>query len=402
MFNCKSFARLPRRAVRLMLFTACAIGLSIVALTPEGEAATITGTVTVSGSPMAGIYVALDQPMAVPALQEIGLLVLVLALIVVAIQLLHRRRALSSLGALVGLIVIVVAAVSGPFQATPVVGGRSIAIDSTTTNGSGVYTFTNVDVGSFVVIARPPDSSYVTTGPASVLVSAAGDNITAPTINITPIASCPPVSEPTGVQDSRPATALELQSIKSSVGWREFTQGSKTNAAQLREVDALYVDYAESDLKAIVVPMEHSGLMPNENRFFVSFLDAGGDAFQQAFLSITSRPGVMGTTPDDAVVFPERIALLTPEGAVVVEALFSANGEMQLVDGSASMSSYWTCVGKCLKNAWKKLPKWWRIACGGSCLSCWWVPATCPICVGCLAGYAVGCLCCCGWNPPCF
>ncbi|MBI5866952.1 MAG: hypothetical protein HZB43_01450 [candidate division Zixibacteria bacterium] len=393
MFNCKLFARLPDRAVCLMLFTACAIGVSILALAPGGEAATITGTVTVSGSPTAGIYVTLDQPLAVPTLQEIGLLVLVLALIVVAIQFLRRRRALSSLGALVGLILIVVAAVSGPFQATPVVGGRSIAIDSTTTNGSGVYSFTNVAVGSFVVYAIPPDSSYGTTGPMSVIVSALGDNISVPTINIARPTECPAFSEPTGVQDSRPATALELQAVKGSSGWRQFSQGSKIGSVQLREAEAVHVDYAGSEISAVVALIENAGAMPNENRFIISYFDAHGDPFQQAFISITPRSGASGTTPDAETVPLERIALLTPEGAVVIEALFSASGELELREGTEPMAGYWKCVGSCLKAMWKGLPWWYKVACAGSCAACWWVPNLCYTCVGCLGSPIISCLC---------
>ncbi len=41
-------------------------------------------------------------------------------------------------------------------------------------------------------------------------------------------------------------------------------------------------------------------------------------------------------------------------------------------------AGYWEDVQRCIKNNWKTMPQW---ACEGACSGC----------LGCLAGYAIGC-----------
>lgn len=61
---------------------------------------------------------------------------------------------------------------------------------------------------------------------------------------------------------------------------------------------------------------------------------------------------------------------------------------------SGNAGGYWKCVGKCLKGAWNTFPGPLRALCEGSCVACFIEPtkASCVVCIGCLAGSALGCI----------
>lgn len=92
------------------------------------------------------------------------------------------------------------------------------------------------------------------------------------------------------------------------------------------------------------------------------------------------------------------IKLLNAEGVAVSGATY-LNGQFSsyiepLSGGGVSVQGYWDCVMWCLRNMWPTLPGWLKFTCEAACGACIFGgnPLGCSACVGCLAGYAAGCL----------
>ncbi|EJR73666.1 hypothetical protein [Bacillus cereus] len=58
--------------------------------------------------------------------------------------------------------------------------------------------------------------------------------------------------------------------------------------------------------------------------------------------------------------------------------LFTDGKSESILKENNAKAGYWEDVQRCIKNNWKTMPQW---ACEGACSGC----------LGCLAGYAIGC-----------
>lgn len=61
--------------------------------------------------------------------------------------------------------------------------------------------------------------------------------------------------------------------------------------------------------------------------------------------------------------------------------------------GTVHTAGYWQDVQDCIQDSWKTMPAWTKWVCGAACGGCIFAnPYACGGCLGCLGGYALGCM----------
>jgi hypothetical protein len=272
---------------------------------------------------------------------------------------------------------------------------------TTTTDSNGAYQFTNVQPNHYWVSAFK-DSSYESSDPRLVIIESVSETESVATILVRKRGECPLSGEPSGVAGSYPASSLDMEAVRQTSDWSQLAGHTKAAKAVPLESEAIRVDYNGSEVSAIVIPIR-SALKTRETQFYVSYLSHEGKAWASLIFSIREREaGSMGDGTLEA--YPERISVLTPAGELIGAAEFDLGGEVtRTFTGSPSSPAGhmdWKCLAKCLLRGWNDWPWWLRIACKAACKSCFNAPnyLTCGVCIGCVAGRAVQCVCEC-WKP---
>jgi hypothetical protein len=164
--------------------------------------------------------------------------------------------------------------------------------------------------------------------------------------------------------------------------------------------DAQLFSYYNTTLQAIVVPIQSTE--PHKSKSILAYYSPDKDEFEGIFVFVAAVTDEDDRGRQENGLIKDKstdgfFAFYDTQGALISGARYKDDRVVGFLEDEESSNSasddYWGCSRWCLKGAWSDLPLWLKIACGGSCGACLDAPnvVTCPPCVACLTGYAIGC-----------
>lgn len=134
--------------------------------------------------------------------------------------------------------------------------------------------------------------------------------------------------------------------------------------------EAVKVDYKENKTSAIIIPSKENPKSNDTKQYLtVGFNESESKFADPTFLDLNSKDGKLNQMK-----------------------WFTDGKSESILKENNAKAGYWEDVQRCIKNNWKTMPQWAKWAWEGACGGCLFAsPYACGDCLGCLAGYAIGC-----------